>query len=181
MKKTALLGATVLFAAGAMGWALVACGNTSQPSNSSNGNQVSNVVETAKQEALDAKNTLDEGRAADYGITAADLAEPVVTVAFGDYDAMGDLSHKIQNGELDDAVVRIDGTVAHPLQSYAIVQTVPEPKSRIGSTFIIEGTADEAYPPDGTHVEITAKVCKMAGGYGSRVLVAVPETVKILD
>ena len=157
MKKTALLGATVLFAAGAMGWALVACGNTSQPSNS-----------------YENKPVLD-------GITAADLAEPVVTVAFGDYDAMGDLSHKIQNGELDDAVVRIDGTVAHPLQSYAIVQTVPEPKSRIGSTFIIEGTADEAYPPDGTHVEITAKVCKMAGGYGSRVLVAVPETVKILD
>ena len=83
MKKTALLGATVLFAAGAMGWALVACGNTSQPSNSSNGNQVSNVVETAKQEALDAKNTLDEGRAADYGITAADLAEIDALLAGG--------------------------------------------------------------------------------------------------
>lgn len=179
MRKTALLGATVLFAAGAMGWALVACGN-SEVSANANSNE-SSVVSDAKNIAREKKQELDEARAADYGVKVEELTEPVVSIAYGDYEAMGELSHQIQNGDLDGKVVKIDGVVAHPITSYAIVQTVPDPKSRVGSSFIIQGALEDAYPVDGAHIEMTAKVCEMAGDYGGRVLVTLPEAVKILD
>ena len=92
------------------------------------------------------------------GLSAADLANVDVTVAYGDYDAMEELSKAIQNGEMVGKVVKIDGIVMHPATSYSIGQANESGSAKIGTQFDIVDAAAAYYPADGDRVVITGKV-----------------------
>ena len=93
-------------------------------------------------------------------LAAEDLAAVTDAVEFGDYDAMQALSKAIQNGEKTDAVVEIDGLVSNFAKgmSYNIVQENADGSGNIGTTFVIVGAEEDAYPADGTHVKLVGKV-----------------------
>ena len=92
------------------------------------------------------------------GLSAADLANVDVTVAYGDYDAMEELSKAIQNGEMVGKDVKIDGIVMHPATSYSIGQANESGSAKIGTQFDIVDAAAAYYPADGDRVVITGKV-----------------------
>lgn len=92
------------------------------------------------------------------GLSAADLANVDETVAYGDYDAMEELSKSIQNGEMVGKVVKIDGIVMHPATSYSIGQANESGSAKIGTQFDIVDAAAAYYPADGDRVVITGKV-----------------------
>lgn len=92
------------------------------------------------------------------GLSAADLANVDITVAYGDYDAMEELSKAIQNGEMVGKVVKIDGIVMHPATSYSIGQANESGSAKIGTQFDIVDAAAAYYPADGDRVVITGKV-----------------------
>ena len=92
------------------------------------------------------------------GLSAADLANVDITVAYGDYDAMEELSKAIQNGEMVGKVVKIDGVVMHPATSYSIGQANESGSAKIGTQFDIVDAAAAYYPADGDRVVITGKV-----------------------
>ena len=91
-----------------------------------------------------------------YKVSKDDLRNVDAEIAYGDFDAMKNLSKDIQNGKMTGKVVKIDGVVSHPGQSYSIVQKSADGKQKIGTVFNIEDSAD--YPADGERVVITAKV-----------------------
>ena len=91
-----------------------------------------------------------------YRVSKDDLKNVDVEVAYGDFDAMKTLSKDIQNGKMTGKVVKIDGLVSHPGQSYSVVEKSADGKQKIGTVFNIEDSAD--YPADGERVVITAKV-----------------------
>jgi len=92
------------------------------------------------------------------GLSAADLSNVDVTVVYGDYDAMEKLSKAIQNGEMVGKVVKIDGVVMHPANSYSIGQANESVSAKIGTQFDIVDAAAVYYPADGDRVVITGKV-----------------------
>lgn len=92
------------------------------------------------------------------GLSAADLANVDITVAYGDYDAMEELSKAIQNGEMVGKVVKIDGIVMHPATSYSIGQANESGSAKIGTQFDIVDAAAAYYPADGDRAVITGKV-----------------------
>lgn len=98
------------------------------------------------------------GTSQDAGLTAADLAKVDVTVEYGDYDGMQELSKAIQNGEMTGKVVKIDGIVMHPGTSYSIGQASEAGSSKIGTQFDIVDAAAAYYPADKDRVVITGKV-----------------------
>lgn len=98
------------------------------------------------------------GTSQDAGLTAAELAKVDVTVEYGDYNGMQELSKAIQNGEMTGKVVKIDGIVMHPGTSYSIGQANETGSSKIGTQFDIVDTAAADYPADKDRVVITGKV-----------------------
>lgn len=88
-----------------------------------------------------------------------DLEDVDVTIEYGDYEAMYDLSKAIQNGEMTGKVVEIEGIVSHPMTNYSIVEEDEDEGKSVGTKFIIEG--DEGYPEDGERVIITGKVVEI--------------------
>ena len=98
------------------------------------------------------------GTSQDAGLTAADLAKADVTVEYGDYDGMQELSKAIQNGEMVGKVVKIDGVVMHPGTSYSIGQANESGSAKIGTQFDIVDAAAAYYPADKDRVVITGKV-----------------------
>ena len=91
-------------------------------------------------------------------VTSDDLKKVDVEVAYDDYDAMKALSKDIQNGKMTGKVVKVDGLVNHPGQSYSIAQKSADGKQKIGTVFTIEDGESADYPADGTRIVITAKV-----------------------
>lgn len=81
-----------------------------------------------------------------------------VSIAFGDYEAMSELSKEIQNGEATGKIVEIEGIVSHPMSLYSIVQESEDGTGSIGTQFIIEGAEDSDYPEDGDRITITGEV-----------------------
>lgn len=91
-----------------------------------------------------------------YKVNSGDLKNVDVEVSYGDYDAMKTLAKSIQNGEMTGKVVKIDGVVSHPGQSYSVVEKSADGKQKIGTVFNIEDSSE--YPADGERIVITAKV-----------------------
>ena len=114
---------------------------------------------------------IDDGNS----LSASDLENVDVTIEYGDYDGMYDLSKSIQNGEMVGQVVQIEGDVSHPMSTYSIVQRNDEDSASIGTQFVIEGDAE--YPEDGAHVIITGKVIEQSPMYF--VIQTLPEFIEV--
>ncbi|MBR2743537.1 MAG: hypothetical protein IKD89_08100 [Clostridia bacterium] len=86
--------------------------------------------------------------------------EPDVSVAYGDYDSMSALASAIQNGEMDGAVVYIEGDVSQFMEgmSFSINERNEEAGESIGTVFLIQGATEAEYPADGTAVALVGKV-----------------------
>ena len=92
---------------------------------------------------------------------------------------MSTLSKDIQNGRATGQVVKIDGYVSNFAKgmSYNIVENNADKTGNIGTTFVIEGAAEDAYPSDATHVIITGKVVQ--DGY-SFTIHTLPDFVQVV-
>ena len=99
----------------------------------------------------------DGGGSSTALVTADELKKVDTTILLGDYDGMTTLSKDIQNGYATGKVVKIEGTVSHPLSTYSVVQSNESGSAKIGTQFIIEGDG-ATYPSDGSHIVITGKV-----------------------
>lgn len=183
MKKLVIaLCAAVL----AMG--LAACGGTSSASSSTTSSAASDSVSSASaaasssaatessvSAALEAELEANEGH-----LTAEDLANVDITIEYGDFDGMSALAKDIQNYKDDGKVVQIDGVVLHFAEgmSYNIVEVSADGKEKKGTSFIIQGAEESAYPSDGTHVKITGKVIE--DGLARHIL-TLPEFVEVIE
>ena len=116
------------------------------------------VVIAMRNKGGDAGNNGGSDTSQTAGLSAADLANVDITVAYGDYDAMEELSKAIQNGEMVGKVVKIDGIVMHPATSYSIGQANESGSAKIGTQFDIVDAAAAYYPADGDRAVITGKV-----------------------
>lgn len=90
-------------------------------------------------------------------VSEMDFSDIDVSVGIGDYDVMYAQSKAIQNGEMTEKIIQIDGYVSHPMSKYSIGER-DENGSFIGTEFIIEGVSDDDYPEDGDHVILTGEV-----------------------
>lgn len=133
----------------------------------------------SSESSLDAALEANE-RAAEGQLVAGDLANVDITIKYGDFDGMEALAKDIQNFKADDKVVQIDGNVQHFAEgmSYNIVETSADGKEQKGTTFIIQGAAESAYPIDGAHVKITGKVVE--DGLARHIL-TLPEFVEVIE
>ena len=164
MKSKALV---LMAVAAAMGMALglAACGGSSSSSaaaSSASASASSASASSASASSASSASASSSASSASAGATlsAADLATVDVEVSLDDYDAMSALSKDIQNGRATGQVVKIDGYVSNFAKgmSYNIVENNADKTGNIGTTFVIEGAAEDAYPSDATHVIITGKV-----------------------
>lgn len=179
MKKWPLIA--VFACAFALCLALVGCGGSGSGGDSS---EAPAAPETAAPDTA-APDTAAPDTAAPAAsgatVTAADLANVDVTIALDDYDAMEALAKDIQNMAAEGKVVEIDGYVSNfgSGMSYNIVENNAEGTGNIGSTFVIDGADESAYPSDGTHVKITGKVGPNEAGT-FHVIHTIPEFVQVL-
>lgn len=118
------------------------------------------------------------GSSSSARVTAAELSSVNTTIDFGDFDGMTTLSKDIQNGYATGKIVKIDGTVSHPMSTYSIVQSNSAGTSKIGTQFIIDGD-NATYPSDGAHVVITGKVIEKDPLLF--LIVTLPEYVEVKD
>ena len=123
------------------------------------------------------------GDAVDEAISAAELSAVDVTVEYGDFDAMKDLSTEIQNGRATGQVVQIDGTVSNfgKGMSYSIGEKDEEAGQTIGTTFKIVGVEEDEYPSDGTHAKITGKVAPDPENGLAFYIYTLPEFVEVIE
>lgn len=181
MKKITVLVAGVMMSA----MLLTACGGGSSSSQATTSSKTSSTA--ASTATSTAANTVTSSATASTAggfedLTAADLANPTKTVAYGDYAAMETLSKAIQNGEATGEVVSIDGQVINFAKgmSYSIGEKDPDSSSRIGTTFIILGAEEEAYPADTTHIKFTGKVFFDEETFSFK-LYTLPEFVEVVE
>lgn len=184
MKKLVIaLCAAVL----AMG--LAACTGTSGASSSAASDSASSASAAASSEtsssasfnesslsaALETELEANEGN-----LTAEDLANVDITIEYGDFDGMEALAKDIQNFKADDKVVQIDGDVQHFAEgmSYNIVESSPDGKEQKGTSFVIQGAEESAYPVEGTRVKITGMVVE--DGLARHIL-TLPEFVEVIE
>lgn len=158
-KKMALAAATAL----ALSLGLVACGGgatssaTSQAASSSAATSTTSADATATSATSGADATT---QTAEAYVTADELTKPTITIALGDFEGMGALAKDIQEFRNEGAIVQIDGYVSNfgKGMSYNIVEKNEDGSQSVGTTFAIEGVDEDAYPADGTHVQLTGKV-----------------------
>ncbi|MGX8728315.1 MAG: hypothetical protein ACSW75_01975 [Lachnospiraceae bacterium] len=188
MKKITVLAVSVVM--GAM--LLTACGGSSSSSQAATTSSkaasttTSTATSTVTSTATSTASSTETSAAATAGgfedLTAADLANPTKTVAYGDFEAMQTLSKAIQNGEATGEVVSVDGEVINFAKgmSYSIGEKDPDAGSRIGTTFVIVGAEEEAYPADKTHVKFTGKVFYDEASYSFK-LYTLPDFVVVVE
>ncbi len=82
-------------------------------------------------------NSGDTSQTSD-GLKASDLKNVDAEVEFGDYDGMSILAKDIQNGYAIGKVVKIEGTVSHPMSAYSVVEANADGSQKIGTQFIID-------------------------------------------
>lgn len=186
--KSKALTLMAVAAAMVMALGLAACGGSSSSSAaaSSASASASSASASASSEAASSESASASADAsassasADAELSAADLATVDVEIALDDYDAMSALATDIQNGRATGQVVKIDGFVSNFAKgmSYNIVENNAEKSGNIGTTFVIEGAEEEAYPADGTHIVITGKV--VPDGYAFNIH-TLPEFVEVVE
>ena len=120
----------------------------------------------------------DTGTEQVEGANDLDLSMIDVSVDYGDYDTMFELSKAIQNGEKTGRVVQIDGVVSHPMSKYSVGEE-DEGGKVVGTEFVIEGVSESQYPEDGTHVVITGEVIEKEPLYF--VIKTTPDYIEIVD
>ena len=137
--------------------------------------------DTVEKAAEQAAEVIEE--AEDGAVSAADLETVDVTVEFGDYEAMKNLSSDIQNGKITDQVVQIDGTVSNFAKgmSYSIGEKDEANGQSIGTVFKIVGADEDAYPVDGTHAKITGKVAPDPENGLAFYIYTLPEFVEVIE
>lgn len=183
MKKLVIaLCAAVL----AMG--LAACGGTSGASSSAVSDSASSASAASSEAASSAAATESSVSAAleteleanEGDLTAEDLANVDITIEYGDFDGMSALAKEIQNYQDDGKVLKIDGVVLHFAEgmSYNIAEVSADGKEKKGTSFIIQGADESAYPADGTHVIITGMVVE--DGLARHIL-TLPEFVEVVE
>lgn len=135
--------------------------------------------EASSESSLEAALEANE-RAAEGALIPEDLANVDITIKYGDFDGMVALADDIKNYRADDKVVQIDGEVLHFAEgmSYNIVEPSADGKERRGTSFVIQGAEESAYPSDGTHIKITGKVTE--DGL-SRHILTLPEFVEVVE
>ena len=176
----------MVFAVGVMMSAmlLTACGgSSSSQAAATTSSKPASTATISSAVTSSAATTSSVAAAADpKALTAADLANPTKTVAYGDFEAMQTLSKAIQNGEATGEVVSIDGEVINFAKgmSYSIGEKEPEGSSRIGTTFVIVGAEEDAYPKDTTHVKFTGKVFFDEDAFSFK-LYTLPEYVEVVE
>ncbi|MBR2593941.1 MAG: hypothetical protein IKD83_04865 [Firmicutes bacterium] len=123
------------------------------------------------------------GDAVEEAVSAADLSAVDVTVEFGDYEAMKNLSTEIQNGRATGQVVQVDGTVSNFAKgmSYSIGEKDEAAGQSIGTTFKIVGVEEDDYPTDGTHAKITGKVAPDPENGAAFYIYTLPEFVEVIE
>ncbi len=119
---------------------LVACGGKSADEPDTDKNDESFTDESINEDAA-----------------APDLSKVDYDIAFGDFDAMGELQQKIGNFEAENAVLKIDGICEKIGSSYSIMEEDGTGK-KLGVTLIVDGWTDADYPADGAHVQILGVV-----------------------
>ena len=133
-------------------------------------NTATNMAENAADNAVgviggvsDAADGVKSGATATK-ITASDLAKVDETIEFGDFEGMEKLSKDIQNGFATGKVVKIRGLVSNfgKGMSYNIVQE--KDNNKVGTTFVIEGASEDAYPIDGTQISLVGIVVAEPNG-----------------
>lgn len=100
-------------------------------------------------------------------------------ITFGDYDGMYTLSKSIQNGEKVGAIVKIEGTVSHPMSTYSVVQKNADGTKTIGTQFFIDGAEDDGYPADGDRIIITGEIVE--NGPMVFVIRTTPENIRVVN
>ncbi len=119
-----------------------------------------NKGESGNTENSGAESSEEEGTST-YSVTPAELSGTKdVTIAYGDFEAMKTLASGIQNGEMTGKTVEIDGIVSHPGLSFSVTEASSDGTSKIGTVFIIQD--EPAYPDDGAHIKISAKVVEVS-------------------
>ena len=178
MKK---IGVTlVLSLALSLCFALAGCGGEAPQSSSTEPESSSAATET---QSTTESNTAETAAAnsEEVDITPADLANVDITIEYGDYDAMSDLSANIQNARAEGTVVQVDGIVVNygAGMSYSIVEPAADGTKRIGTVFKILGAADSDYPKDGQRAKITGIVGSDETGY-TYFIKTLPEFVEVV-
>ncbi|MBQ1333746.1 MAG: hypothetical protein II705_02080 [Clostridia bacterium] len=125
------------------------------------------VTEEVAEELQEVEAGVDELDAAEVPFMDAvvtlsvdELSAPDTTIAYGDFEGMKALSSAIQNGEMDGKVVAIDGTIGQfsSGMSFSINESNEDGSESVGTTLLIQGAPESAYPADGTHVSVVGKV-----------------------
>lgn len=122
-----------------------------------------------------------DASAVEADFSAADLANVDIEIAYGDFEAMGELSGNAQSAKASGSVVQVEGLVVNygPGMSCSIVEPNADESKRIGMVFKIAGASEDAYPADGQRVRITGLVDTDESGY-SYFIKTLPEFVEVM-
>ena len=135
----------------------------------------------AASSAASAGAPASDASAVEADFSAADLANVDIEIAYGDFEAMGELSGNAQSAKASGSVVQVEGLVVNygPGMSCSIVEPNADGSKRIGMVFKIAGASEDAYPADGQRVRITGLVDTDESGY-SYFIKTLPEFVEVM-
>ena len=151
-----------------------ACGSSSSSSPSSSSNPTKAEAEattaeptTAAEAPTDAGPVVDENGYTHYptpedvtDLSGVDFSSPDITISYGDYDRMNEVSSQIQSYLLEGVVIDIDGVINSGM-SHSIQMPDADNSKFIGTVMEVIGLDEKDYPEDKTRVHITGIVRPM--------------------
>lgn len=154
--------------------ALTLCASVFAACGSSDNKAGGGASSAASAAASGAESSAAESKAA----ASADLSNPEITIADGDYDAMESFAKELQSGQNEGKVVKITGINSR--SNFGAKASIMESNGdgkKIGTTYIITGADSiDAYPAEDATIEITGVVTKSDNGISCQIEVA-PENV----
>lgn len=169
---------------------LVGCGGSAPATDEKDTQEdvTTGQLEDSGQAAEDEGAASDEGAAEDIAstedvpdyldVSGVDFSSPSIVVEDGDFDGMVSLMNDMGNFVIEEGtIVEVTGHVGPTTMTHSIMVDDGEGMS-MGTTFVVVGLADDAYPPDETPIHITGVVRK--GEYGYPVIVVPQDLFEIL-
>ena len=139
------------------------------------------TTENSSADDTSAENSAaDESSTASVDIAAADYSNPAVTIEFGDFETIKQVTEDMQSGKYDGQVIKVTGISQKRMTNCTIIERDESTGTGYGMTYYLEGQPElSEYPAEDAKVEICGVVT--IGEYDVRALTVPADKVTVIE
>ena len=157
---------------------MTACSGNSGSEKSAESSAAS--ADSSTESAAESSTADESSSDGSVDVAAADFNNPAVTIEFGDYETIQQVTQDMQSGKYDGQVIKVTGTSEKRMSSCTIMERNEETGTGYGMTYYLEGQPDlKEYPAEGAKVELYGVVT--VGEYDVRSLTIPADKVTVLN